>query len=101
MSPTGIRHPHGRAARKLRRGLAAAGAGACLLTAGTATWMPGVAQGASPLTFTVNTTADAHDAHPGDGRCADAARKCALRAALEEADASPSGSMVNITVPAG
>jgi large repetitive protein len=56
---------------------------------------------AAPLTFTVNTTADAHDAHPGDGLCADAAGQCTLRAALEEAAASPSGSAVNITVPAG
>ena len=82
--------------------LAAAGAGACLLTAATAAWMPGVAQArASALSFTVNTTADAHDAHPGDGQCADSAGQCSLRAALEEADASPSGSAVTIAVPAG
>ena len=85
---------------KQLRLLATVGAAACLLTAGVAAWLPGAAQ-ASPGTLTVNTTADAHDAHPGDGICADAAGQCTLRAALEEADASPSGSRVRITVPAG
>ena len=85
---------------KQLRLLATVGAAACLLTAGVAAWLPGAAQ-ASPETLTVNTTADAHDAHPGDGICADAAGQCTLRAALEEADASPSGSRVRITVPAG
>jgi CSLREA domain-containing protein len=99
MSRSGLLHRHG---PHLRRAAAAAGAGACLLTAATAAWMPGVAQArASALSFTVNTTADAHDAHPGDGRCADSAGQCSLRAALEEADASPSGSSVTIAVPAG
>ncbi len=77
---------------------ATVGAAACLVTAGTAAWPPSAAQAAS-LTFTVNTTADAHDAHPGDGICADAAGQCTLRAAVEEADASPSGSTVTITMP--
>jgi CSLREA domain-containing protein len=76
------------------------GVAACLLTVGAAAWLPSAAQ-ASSLTFTVNTTADAHDAHPGDGKCADAAGQCTLRAALDEATASPSGSTVSITVPAG
>src|SRR5260221_562239 len=102
MGRSGIRFVHGRAgARQLRR-FAAAGAGACLLTAGAGAWAPGVALGrAASLTFTVNTTADAHDAHHGDRLCADAAGQCTLRAALEEADASPPGSTVTITVPAG
>ncbi len=102
MHRSGIRYVHGRAgARQLRR-FAAAGAGACLLTAGAAAWAPGVALGrAASLTFTVNATADAHDAHPGDGLCAGSAGRCTLRAALEEADASPSGSTVHIMVPAG
>src|SRR5215472_5791658 len=85
---------------KQLRLFAAAGAAACLLTAGTAAWLPSAAR-ASPETFTVNTTADAHDAHAGDGSCADAAGQCTLRAALEEAAASPSGSTVHIAVPAG
>ena len=100
MRHSGIRHLRGRAGARQLRLFAAAGAGACLLTAGTAAWLPGAAQAAS-LTFTVNTTADAHDAHPGDGICADAAGQCTLRAALEEAAAAPSGSTVRITVPAG
>src|SRR5690348_18498020 len=91
MSRIGIRHVHGRAGARQLRLLATVGAGACLLTAGTAAWPPAAAQ-AAPLAFTVNTTADAHDAHPGDGICADAAGKCTLRAAIEEADASSSRS---------
>jgi large repetitive protein len=100
MSRVRIRHLHGRAGARQLRLFAAAGAGACLLTAGTAAWPPTAAQ-ASSLTFTVNTTVDAHDAHPGDGTCADTAGQCSLRAALEEADASPPGSTVIITVPSG
>ena len=100
MRHSGIRHLRGRAGARQLRLFAAAGAGACLLTAGTAAWLPGAAQAAS-LAFTVVATADAHDAHPGDGICADAAGQCTLRAALEEAAASPSGSTVSITVPAG
>ena len=100
MSRIGIRYLHGRGgARQLRR-FAAAGAGACLFTTGATGLTQGVAHAAS-LTFTVNTTADAHDAHPGEGICADAAGQCTLRAALEVAAASPSGSTVSITVPAG
>jgi hypothetical protein len=53
---------------KQLRLFATAGAAACLLTAGTAAWLPSAAQ-ASPETFRVNTTADARDAHPGDGSC--------------------------------
>jgi len=68
MRHSGIRHLHGPAGARQLRLFAAAGAGACLLTAGTAAWLPGAAQAAS-LTFTVNTAADAHDAHPGDGIC--------------------------------
>src|SRR4029077_1454808 len=100
MRRSGIRHLRGRAGARQLRLFAAAGAGACLLTAGTAGWLPGAAQAAS-LTFTVVATADAHDAHPGDGVCADAAGQCTLRAALEEAAASSPGRTVSITAPAG
>src|SRR5690348_6211535 len=33
---------------------------------------------AARLTFEVATTADAHDAQPGDGRCADSSDRCTL-----------------------
>jgi hypothetical protein len=56
---------------------------------------------AAVLRFRVTTTADAHDAHPGDGRCVDAAGQCTVRAAIEEADASRAGNAVRISVPAG
>jgi hypothetical protein len=100
MHRSGIRHVHDRAGARQLRLFAAAGAGACLLTVGTAAWLPSAAL-ASSLTFTVDTSADAHAAHPGEGICADAAGQCTLRAALEVAAASPSGTTVSITVPAG
>ena len=60
------------------------------------------AQGTSTrIMFTVNTTADTHDANWGDGVCADQKGQCSLRAAIEEADALPYGSTVTIVVPAG
>jgi len=55
---------------------------------------------ASVLTFQVNSTADAPDASPGDGLCADAIERCTLRAAVQEADAQPSGSSITILLPA-
>ena len=50
-------------------------------------------------TFAVNSTADAHDAMPGDGTCATATGDCTLRAAIEEANALPGPDSVSI--PAG
>lgn len=69
-----------------------------LLTVGTAV-PPG--QAATRLSFDVTTTADGHDAHPGDGRCADRAGQCTLRAAVEEAAAQPHGTATSISLPAG
>lgn len=53
------------------------------------------------LSFEVTTAADAYDAHPGDGRCADRRGRCTLRAAVEEAAAQPPHTAVSITLPAG
>src|SRR5438552_13948527 len=50
-------------------------------------------------TFVVNTTADTHDATPGDGICADANGNCSLRAAIDEANAN--ANIDTITLPAG
>src|SRR2546425_290335 len=58
--------------------------------------------GAVPVvaaTFTVNSTADAVDATPGDGRCATATSSCTLRAAIQEANALAGPD--TIVVPAG
>src|SRR6266581_2057117 len=60
---------------------------------------PGAA--AATPAFQVTTTTDAPDASPGDGICADASGQCTLRAAVQEADAQPSGSTITIVVPAG
>lgn len=56
---------------------------------------------AATVTFTVNSTADSHDAHPGNGKCADRAGRCTLRAAVEEASAEPAGTSVTIKVRSG
>jgi len=50
-------------------------------------------------TFTVDSTADAVDANPGDGHCATAAGQCTLRAAVQEANATPGAD--TIMLPAG
>ncbi len=49
--------------------------------------------------FTVNSPADAIDAHPGDGICATPAGTCTLRAALQEANALEG--LALIAIPAG
>lgn len=55
----------------------------------------------SSRTFTVNSTVDASDVIPGDGVCATSAGQCTLRAAIQEANAQPSGSAITIMVPSG
>ncbi len=74
------------------------GSGVLAGAAGVTLMSPGVAAAAS--TFTVNTTADTHDARPGNGLCADSTGTCSLRAAIEEANAEPTGSTITIDVPA-
>lgn len=50
--------------------------------------------------FTVNSTADAPDASPGDGICATAAVACTLRAAIQEANFLNSFGGTTVHVPA-
>jgi CSLREA domain-containing protein len=40
--------------------------------------------------FIVDTVADSHDGAPGDSNCADISGRCSLRAAIEEANITPS-----------
>ncbi len=49
--------------------------------------------------ITVNDIGDSIDAAAGDGVCADAAGKCTLRAAIEEANASPATDAIVFDVP--
>ena len=62
---------------------------------------PRSAAEAATLTFAVTTTADAPDAQPGDGVCAALDGQCTLRAAVQEANAQPSGSTITVSVPSG
>jgi CSLREA domain-containing protein len=59
----------------------------------------GPSQPPTPLSLTVNTSADTRDADPGDGVCADAGGQCSLRAAIDEANAWPTAD--TITIAAG
>ncbi len=61
--------------------------------------LPLLAAPASAATFTVNSTADATDAAPGNGVCATSAGTCTLRAAVQEANAVAGAD--TITLPAG
>src|SRR5207247_9755677 len=59
----------------------------------------GRADGTMAANFTVDSTADAVDARPGDGVCATLAGQCTLRAAVQEANARPGTD--SISVPPG
>ncbi len=63
---------------------------------GPASFGPGTTEAAG---FTVDSTADASDANPGDGTCATAGGACTLRAAIEEANALAGSD--SVSVPAG
>jgi CSLREA domain-containing protein len=53
---------------------------------------------ASAANFTVNSLADTPDANTSDGVCADSAGACTLRAAIEQANAGPSGDVIGFGV---
>lgn len=69
----------------------------CILALMLAAGFP--SRASAGVSFTVNSTADAVDAVPGDGRCATLAGKCTLRAAVQETNALPGADA--ITVPGG
>jgi len=46
--------------------------------------------------FVVDTTLDLQDANPGDGMCDDGTGRCALRAAIREANALPGGDEIEL-----
>jgi CSLREA domain-containing protein len=62
---------------------------ACLVAA--------LAPAAGALDLAVSTTADAVDALPGDGLCADAASRCTLRAAIQEANATAGADTIRLS----
>jgi len=51
----------------------------------------------SSQSFVVNTSTDGVDFTPGDGICATATNKCTLRAAVQEANASPSADLITLS----
>ncbi len=71
--------------------------------AGVVTSVPAMAAGA---TFVVRSHGDKPDSDPGDGRCATAgstsdARRCTLRAAIMEANASPEADRIRFAIETG
>ncbi|HEY8560443.1 MAG TPA: choice-of-anchor Q domain-containing protein [Pyrinomonadaceae bacterium] len=50
--------------------------------------------------LTVNDSGDTTDASPGDGSCLDAAGKCTIRAALQEANSAPNQDVIVFDLPA-
>src|SRR5580698_6048594 len=56
---------------------------------------------AEEYTFQVTSTADAHDAAPGQPLCATNTSTCTLRAAVEAASAFPAGTVITVDIPAG
>jgi len=70
-----------------------------LLLALASVALMGRANGTMAANFTVDSTADAVDASPGDGACATRAGQCTLRAAVQETNARPGAD--SISVPAG
>ena len=56
----------------------------------------GLSDGVWALTFTVDSTTDAVDAKPGDGKCATAVGECTLRAAVQEANAHEDVNLINL-----
>lgn len=70
------------------------------LALGMAIACSGVSVATSPAraaTFRPDTLDDAVDAKPGDGRCATAAGKCSLRAAVQEANASTEADTIELS----
>jgi uncharacterized repeat protein (TIGR01451 family)/CSLREA domain-containing protein len=57
---------------------------------------PAFATQASAATFTVDTTADTSDADTSAPACADAAGKCSLRAAVDQANAMEGGDAIDL-----
>jgi CSLREA domain-containing protein len=57
---------------------------------------------ASAATFTVNSTGDGADAAPGNGVCQTATPgECTLRAAIQEANATPAADTINFNILPG
>src|ERR1043166_1940152 len=48
--------------------------------------------------FTVNSTGDGSDSKPSDGGCDDGAGNCTLRAAIQQANATPGADTINFSV---
>ena len=52
-------------------------------------------------TYTVNSTLDTTDSNTGDGLCDDGAGRCTLRAAIQQANASPGADTIVFAIPGG
>src|SRR5712692_8328746 len=55
----------------------------------------------SQVTFTVNSTADGADSNLADGVCDDGTGHCTLRAAIQQANATPGHDVINFSIGTG
>lgn len=55
----------------------------------------------APVTYVVNSTGDGPDTNTADGICQDAAGKCTLRAAIQQANAHAGADTIHFDLPAG
>jgi hypothetical protein len=66
-----------------------------------AVWLGPALGSAQAATFTVNSTTTAPDAVPGDGICASSPGQCGLRAAIQEANATPALDTIAFAIGSG
>ena len=62
--------------------------------------LPGARPARAVGFFNVNSTLDERDASPGNGTCSSTpSSKCTLRAAIQEANATPGTDTINFAIP--
>ena len=92
--------------RTIRPGTALASLSLAAIVGGGAALVTGVPAAAAGTTFVVRSPGDRPDRDPGDGRCATAgdtteARRCTLRAAIMEANATADGDRIRFDIVTG
>ncbi|MBX3030892.1 MAG: hypothetical protein KF809_12085 [Chloroflexi bacterium] len=92
--------------RIARSSLAVAPLTIATVLAASASLVSTVPAAAAGATFTVRSTGDKPDRKPGDGKCetqgqTTAARRCTLRAAIQEANASPDQDRIRFNITTG
>jgi CSLREA domain-containing protein len=95
-------HSDGRrlSARRLASLLLLLAAAGCLLSPSAPGWLRPSARAAGSV-FVVNSNGDGPDANTSDGVCDDGAGRCTLRAAIQQANATPGADTINFQIGTG